>query len=127
MQTIYLGAADEKLNCDQDGGIYSALSKKILDLEECDREFDRKVQVIEVLKERLDLAQKRLQNMRELEYRLQKAEEQIRVLVNCLDNHNAGCKLNTSATIKVLDTNEHISILISVPLSPLGYEVLFTT
>ncbi|KAK3597962.1 hypothetical protein CHS0354_042312 [Potamilus streckersoni] len=73
---IYLGAAAEKLNYEhQDGGIISVLLKKIRDLEERDREFDRKLEEIDVLKERLDEAQRRLTNMQELEYRLEKAQE----------------------------------------------------
>ncbi|KAK3597964.1 hypothetical protein CHS0354_042314 [Potamilus streckersoni] len=99
---MYLGAANEKLNYEhQDGGIISVLLKKIWDLEERDREFDRKLEEIDVLKERLDEAQRRLTNMQELEYRLEKAEERIRMLENRVDNN----KENKSAAMKVVDTN----------------------
>ncbi|KAK3597961.1 hypothetical protein CHS0354_042310 [Potamilus streckersoni] len=105
MYAIYLAAADQKLNYGHDDGIISELLKKIRDLEERDREFDRKLNEIGLLKEQTDEAQKRLANMHELEYRLQKAEELIRTLENRLDNNNVHCKVNESDTIKVNDTN----------------------
>ncbi|KAK3597965.1 hypothetical protein CHS0354_042315 [Potamilus streckersoni] len=50
-------------------------------------------------------AYKRLANMKELEYRLQIAEERIRMLENRAENKNHDHKVNKSATIKVFDTN----------------------
>ncbi|KAL3886537.1 hypothetical protein ACJMK2_026522 [Sinanodonta woodiana] len=96
---IYLCAADEKLNYDhQDSGIIFVLLTKIRDLEERDRVFDSKLKEIDLLK---DEAQKRMLNMQKLEHRLQKAEEQIQILLNQVDSK----QVNKSAILKVVDTN----------------------
>ncbi|KAL3886541.1 hypothetical protein ACJMK2_026526 [Sinanodonta woodiana] len=112
---VYLSAADEKLTYDHlDSGIISVLLKKIRDLETRDREFDIKLKEIDVLKERLDEAQGRLLNMQELENRLQKAEAQIKILVN----HVGNTKVNKSGTLNAIDTkgtNDTISINSSSP------------
>ncbi|KAK3597960.1 hypothetical protein CHS0354_042309 [Potamilus streckersoni] len=105
-RAIYLGAANDKFNYGQDGGIISLLMKKIWDLEERDRSFDRKIAEIDVLRERLDEAQKQLLNMHELEQRLQKAEERIQMLIYGMDETNSDCNVNKSATVKVLDISE---------------------
>ncbi|KAK3597958.1 hypothetical protein CHS0354_042307 [Potamilus streckersoni] len=79
--------------------------QKIWDLEERDREFIKILEKIDVLKEGLDEAQRQLANMKELEYRLQKAEQTIRTLEKFVDSSNAHYTVNESHASRVYDTN----------------------
>ncbi|KAK3597957.1 hypothetical protein CHS0354_042306 [Potamilus streckersoni] len=105
-QAICPGTADEKVKYDQDGGIISVLLKKISDLEERDLKFDKKLEEFIVLKERLDEAQRQLAHMQELEYKLQKAEKQIRMLVHGVDDNNTDYNVSKSGNMKVSHPNE---------------------
>ncbi|KAK3597952.1 hypothetical protein CHS0354_042299 [Potamilus streckersoni] len=109
-QAFCLITADHSLIYD---GIISVLLKKIWELEQRDLELYRKLDELDLIKERLDDAQSRLANMQELEYRLLKAEERIRILNNRWDNNDAGCRVNKSDTETLFDTkrtNDNIDI-----------------